>query len=204
MKQENYQMVPWAPPKRDEELYAPGKPFRKQKSSKCLVYFLVLIVSLGAIALIFASIFLRTKTPKVEIKSVVVSNLSHGIANSSSSSWFNATLVAELTLENKNFGSFEFQNGSGNFFHCSVTVGDMKIGKGRVKARKRKMMKLRVELRSNLTSDINSGLLKLSCHAKLQGRVKLFDFVEKKESPEMNCCMSLNLTSHAAQDLVCN
>lgn len=212
MKEENDQIVSAAPYRGDEE-YAPikpGKPSREEKSSKCIVYFLLLIVLLVASALILASIFLHAKTPRIEIKSVTVNHLSHG-RNASSPS-FNATLVAELTMKNNNFGSFKFQNGSGNFWYDIFKVGEMKIPEGLVRARETKTMKIRVQVKSygalnektNLTSDINSGMVRLSSYAKLHGRVNLFKFVEKKKSPEMNCYMTVNLTSHSVQDLVCN
>ncbi|KAJ0105261.1 hypothetical protein Patl1_17626 [Pistacia atlantica] len=174
MKEENYQIVRAAPRRRDEEYAAAVKQGK----------------------------------PFRKEKSIMVNRLTHGNASSPS---FNATLVAELTMENNNFGSFKFQNGSGSLWYGIVTVGDMKIGEGLVRARETKTMKINIQVGSNgllnntnLTSDINSGMLKLSSHAELHGRVNLFNFVKKKKSPDMSCSMTLNLTSHAVQDLVCN
>ncbi|KAH7550194.1 hypothetical protein JRO89_XS13G0153100 [Xanthoceras sorbifolium] len=206
-------MVPLAParihPRSDEEsarMFVKTNPRNHQeKSSKILVYFLALIVISSAVLLVFASIVLRANTPRLKLRSVSVKNLVH------INSTFNGTLVTELTLRNQNFGSFRFRNGTGEVFYGSVTVGEMKIREGRVRARATEGLKVTVDVRSNqfvearnLSSDLNSGVLKLSSHVQLHGRVNLLNIIKRKKRPEMSCSMTLVLRSKSIEDLVCD
>ncbi|KAJ4711992.1 Late embryogenesis abundant protein [Melia azedarach] len=198
---------------RSDEEYAPikRKPLSQEKSSKCLVYVLIIIVSISAILLVLSSIFLRANTPDVKLRSVTVKNLSYG---NSTSPFFNATLVAELTIENENFGYFKFKNESGSVSYGGVTVGDVKIREGRVKARGTKRVNVTVEVRSsngyslgsknNLSSDVNSGMLKLRSYVKLHGSVNLFDVLKKTKTPEVNCSIDLVLKIPEIEDLRCS
>ncbi|KAK3227917.1 hypothetical protein Dsin_007779 [Dipteronia sinensis] len=212
MAEEN-QMVPLAPariyPRSDvasagKFAVIPKPKNHPEKSSKFLVYFLALIVISGAALLIFSSVVLRTTTPRIKLRSVAIKTLMHG------NSTFNATLITELTIRNRNFGSFRFRNSTGWVFYGTVTVGEMKIREGRVRARNTEMLRVTVEVSSNhsearnLSSDFSSGVLKLSSHAQLQGRVNLLNIMKRKKRPEMNCNMNLVLRNQTIQDLVCD
>ncbi|ESR52692.1 Late embryogenesis abundant protein [Citrus sinensis] len=206
--------IPLAPPRneypRSDQEYAPAVIESQRKSSKCLVYVLVTIVTVSAALLISASIFLRPNTPEVQLESVTVKNLSHGNGTSPS---FNVTLVTELTIDNENYGYFEYKNCSGSVFYGSVTVGDVKIRDGRVEAREVKRINVTVDVdvrsngnldNQNLSSDRNSGIVKLNSYAKLHGNVNLFNVLKKTKTPELDCSMNLVLARRAVEDLVCS
>ncbi|KAK1586233.1 hypothetical protein Q3G72_000415 [Acer saccharum] len=209
MAEEN-QSVPLAPaiihPRSDVEsagkfAIKPKPKNHPEKSSKFLVYFLASIVISGTVLLIFSSIVLRATTPRVKLRSVAVKTLLQG------NSTFNATLITELTIRNRNFGSFRFRNGTGQVFYETVTVGEMKIREGRVRARDTERLTVTVEVRSSNHSEarnLSSGVLKLSSHAQLQGRVNLLNILKRKKRPEMNCNMNLVLRNQTIQDLVCD
>ncbi|KAK4843286.1 hypothetical protein QYF36_006397 [Acer negundo] len=208
MAEEN-QLVPLAPatihPRSDVEsagkfAVKPKPKNHPEKSSKFLVYFLASIVISGAILLIFSSIVLPATTPRVKLRSVAVKTLLHG------NSTFNATLITELMIRNRNFGSFRFRNGTGQVFYGTVTVGEMKIREGRVRARDTERLRVTVEVGSNQSEarNLSSGVLKLSSHAQLQGIVNLFNIMKRKKRPEMNCIMNLVLRNQTIQDLVCD
>ncbi|XVE57971.1 hypothetical protein DITRI_Ditri04bG0132200 [Diplodiscus trichospermus] len=181
---------------------------REEKSSKCLVYVLAIMVILGAVLLIFGSVFLRARTPDLEIGSVTVRNLKYG--NSSAPS-FNFTLVTELGVENTNFGVFRFENATGSVSCGSSVVGEMKIPTGRAQARATERLNISVDVSSlwipdtmNLSSNISSGSLDLSSHIKLSGKVNILDIMKRRRHPEMTCFMTLNLTGRTLQDLTCD
>ncbi|XVF10505.1 hypothetical protein REPUB_Repub07fG0188800 [Reevesia pubescens] len=181
---------------------------REEKSSKCLVYVLAIMVIQGTVLLIFASIVLRARTPDFEIGSVSVSNLKYGKSSAPS---FNFTLVTEVTVENSNFGDFRFENTTGSVWFGSVVVGEMKIPMGRAQARATERLNVSVAVSSvrisdtrNLSSYISSGLLELNSHVKLSGKVNIMNIMRKRRHPEMNCFMTLNLTGHSIQGLTCD
>ncbi|XWS38293.1 hypothetical protein CRYUN_Cryun19dG0119300 [Craigia yunnanensis] len=179
---------------------------REEKSNKCLVYVLAIMVIQGAVLLIFASIVLRARTPDFKIGSVTVRNLKY--LNSSAPS-FNFTLLTVFTVENNNFGEFKFENTTGSVSCGSVVVGEMKIPTGKAQARATERMNVSVDVSSlrisgTKNSNISSGLLELNSHVQLSGRVNIMNIMKRRKHPEMNCFITLNLTGHTVQDLTCD
>lgn len=186
-------------PRSDEEI-ATFKALKKERSGKCFIYVFATIVILSIIVLVFSLIALRVKIPDLKLRSVTVKTLT---AQSPS---FNATLVAVVTVKNKNFGTFEFDNTTLSVLYGGVKVGDRNIGHGRVKARETQEMNFTVEVRSKNVSggDVEGGTqIKLSSYAKLSGRVNLMNIVKMRKSTEMNCTMILDLKSRVFKDLRC-
>lgn len=179
-----------------------------EKSSKCLVYILVIMVIEGSILLALASYFLRARTPGFEIDSFKVRNLRYG--NSPAPS-FNFTLVTQFSVENTNFGDFRFDNSTGSVWCGSEVVGIMKIPKGRAQARASERMKVSIQVSSvrlsdakNLASNMSYGLLELKSYVKLSGKVNIMNIMKRRRNPEMNCFMKLNLTGNTIQGLKCD
>ncbi|KAG7956472.1 hypothetical protein I3843_11G125400 [Carya illinoinensis] len=210
--------VPFTPsklyPKSDEEI-ATFKEMKKERSGKCFFYVFAGIVIQCVFILVFALITLRSRIPDVKVRSITVKNLryNNGTSSASISPSFNATLVAEVTIKNTNFGRFKFENTTMSVHYGGMNVvGYTKIGHGSVKARDtQKMINLTVEVRSNrvltnsqnFSSEIQSGMLKLSSYAKFSGSVNLLNIVKREEIAQMNCTMILNFTSRKFQDLRC-
>ncbi|KAB1215397.1 hypothetical protein CJ030_MR4G025313 [Morella rubra] len=186
---------------RSNEEIAMFRQIKKERSNKCFVYVFAGIVIMSIVALVFALIVLRPRTPHVNLMSVTAKNLRYNGAASSPS--LNSTLVAEMTVHNINFGRFEFENSTMSVLYGSLDVGDGKIGPGSVRARESQRMNVTVEVRSDRVSDIEAGMLKLNCYAELSGRVRLLHIIKKRKTADMNCAMTLNLTSGAFQDLQC-
>ncbi|EEF51259.1 late embryogenesis abundant protein At1g64065 [Ricinus communis] len=219
---EDNQIVPLAPaetnPRSDEEFAAVKPNLRLQeRSSKCLVYVLAGIVILSAVILVFALVVLRPVNPNAELSFVRLKDLNYaagsgGNGNNVSLPAFNMTLESELKIENSNFGEFKYDNTSARVFYGGMAVGEAILREGRVSARDTLRMNVKVEVRSHkyiyngtdLTSDINSGILKLNSHAKFSGRVNLLQIAKKRRSASMDCSFSLDLRSRSIQDLVCN
>ncbi|KAL4332126.1 hypothetical protein GQ457_07G008340 [Hibiscus cannabinus] len=182
---------------------------KEEKSSKCLVYMLAIMVILGSVLLVFATIFLRPRTPRFDIGSVTVRNLKY--ENNSSSPSFNFTLVTQVIVENTNFfGDFRFENSNGIVGFGSQVVGQMKIPKGRTQARATERMNVSIDVSSlglsdtkKLSSSISSGLLGLNNYVMLSGKVNILNIVRRRRNPDLTCFMTLNFTGKAIQDLKC-
>ncbi|XP_022733169.1 late embryogenesis abundant protein At1g64065-like [Durio zibethinus] len=181
---------------------------REEKSSKCLVYVLAIMVIQGAVLLIFASVVLRARTPDFEIRSVTVRTLKFG--NSPAPS-FNFTLLTEVTVGNTNFGDFRFENTTGSVSCGSIVVGDVKIPTGRAQARATERLNVSVDVSSlrisdmkSLSTNISSGFLELNSNVKLSGKVNILNIMKRRRYPEMNCFMTLNLTGQTIQNLTCD
>lgn len=183
-----------------------------QKSSKCLVYVLAIIVIQGVVLLVFATIALRARTPGFEIGSVAIKNLKYSnISSAAAAPSFNFTLATVVTVENHNFGEFMFGNTTGSVLCGSTVIGEMKIPSGKAEARATERMNvsvgvssLRISDTKNLSSNMSSGLLELNSVVKLSGRVSILNFIRRRRNPQMNCFITLNLTGHTVHDLRCD
>ncbi|KAF8369382.1 hypothetical protein HHK36_032348 [Tetracentron sinense] len=191
----------------DEEAGLQFKELRRKKRIKCYAYIAAFAVFQTIIILVFALTVMRIKTPDVKLRSVTVEGLQ--VDNTTPS--FSMTLIAEVTVKNKNFGHYKFDNTTATISYGGITVGEAVIAKGRAKARNTRKMNITMAVtssqlsgNSNLGSEINSGMVTLSSYAKLSGKVQLMKMMKKRKTAEMNCTMALNLTSKAIQNLNCD
>ncbi|GMJ04432.1 hypothetical protein like AT1G64065 [Hibiscus trionum] len=199
---------------RSDLVFAGNKPQvlkPEEKSSKCLVYMLAVMVIQGSVLLVFATIFLRPRTPGFEIGSVAVRNLRYDYENNSGAPSFNFTLVTQVSVENTNFlGDFRFEKSNGSVWCGSEVAGQMKIPKGRAEARATERMNVSIDVSSvrlsdtrKLSSNISSGVLELNSYAKLSGKVKIFNIFVRRRNPELNCFITLDFTRKAIQGFKC-
>ncbi|KAF4354812.1 hypothetical protein F8388_018016 [Cannabis sativa] len=206
---EESQSWPLAPNRihhRSDEENPAFKAIRKERSNKCFIYVFATIVFLGLILLIFSLIVLRPKSPDVKIRSVTVKTL-HYITSPFPS--VNATLVAEISIENPNFGPYSFDGSSARILYGGQKIGERRFGKGRTETRGRTRVRLTMDIRSsrlpeganNLNSDLNNGVLKISSYAKITGKVELIKIINNRKTSEMKCDMNLVLKTKRIKDL---
>ncbi|XP_050228785.1 late embryogenesis abundant protein At1g64065 [Mercurialis annua] len=218
MVDQDNQIVPLAPTKsnprsHDEELAAiKPKISRQKRSSKCLVYILAGIVILGAVFLTIALIVFRPINPDLELSFVRVQKFNYANSNNTGPlSSFNMTLEMEFKLDNSNFGQFKFGNTNATLWYEAETVGEAILRGGEVRARKTKTMNVNMQVKSpklsngtDSTNDvINSGIMKMNCYAKFNGKVSLLR-IAKRKSAIMDCSFNLNLRSRSIEGLVCD
>ena len=184
-------------------------PIERDQSNKCFVYLFAVFVILCCVLFAFASTVLHARNPKVEMRSASVKQIS--FSNSTSAPSFNGTMIALLTIKNPNFGPFNCELTKVSVLYGGVLLGDMKLGSDRLKAKETKGVNITVNLRSsrlfaaaNLSSDIQSSMLRLTSYARLSGTVHLLKIVNKRKTTELACVVNLNLTSHSIHDFHCS
>lgn len=158
-----------------------------QKNRKCFAYIGIFIVFQIIVITIFALTVMKVKSPSVRLRSVTV--------ESSSSS---TTLIAEVAVKNKNFGSYKFDATAVNITGGDITgTGD--IAKGKVGLKKTKKMNVTIALSSSV-SDTNITLTALS---RMTGKVSLMGMMKKRKTSNMNCSMIVNVPNKAVYELTC-
>lgn len=163
--------------------------FKKlQKNRKCFAYIGIFIVFQIIVITIFALTVMKVKTPSVRLRSVTVD----------SSSTSTATLIAEVAVKNKNFGSYKFDATTVNITSGDTPVGTASIFKGKVGMKKTKKMNVTIVLSS--VSDTNITLKALS---KMTGKVSLMGIMKKKKTSNMDCSMIVNVANKAVYDVTC-
>lgn len=164
--------------------------FKKlQKNRKCFAYIGIFIVFQIIVITIFALTVMKVKSPSVRLRSVTVQSSSSGTA----------TLIAEVAVKNKNFGSYKFDATVANITSGNTTVvATGNIDKGKVGMKKTKKMNVTIEL--NAVTDSNITLQALS---RMSGKVSLMGMMKKRKTSNMNCSMIVNVQNNAVYDLTC-
>ncbi|KAG6397091.1 hypothetical protein SASPL_143253 [Salvia splendens] len=167
---------------------------------KCLAYVAGFIVFLTAIILVLAltvTVIMKVKSPKLRFNATVVETFSF---NNGTATSIDMKLLAQLIIKNTNFGYFKYDKSTLVILHKGVPLGEHVIPQGRTKAKKTQKLEISVDVStdrgsgSKLRNEINSGILKLSSQAKLNGKVHSMKIIKKKKkSGEMKCDWDVNL-----------
>lgn len=207
MADQESQTTPFAPAvvKSDQQPYTGGAIYTRRKykqSNKTPVYLLAAVVISGSIFLLFASIFLRTVNPKLRQHIISIQNFNYENTNSTSS--LNITMLTEVTVNNKNFGRYNFDNCNAVVLYGNGTIGGGGISGGTVGSRKSKSIRVTTRIGSDyLNLSSSSDLMEVTSFAKMTGRVHVMKIVNRRKSIELNCTMNLNLTSRSIVDSIC-
>ncbi|KAE8077790.1 hypothetical protein FH972_016319 [Carpinus fangiana] len=182
---------------------------RRKRNKKFLAFIVVGLIAQTVSTVLFVLLVMRFRNPKVRLGSVTVETLN--LNSSSSSPSFTMKLTAQVTVKNTNFGNFKFGNSTATISYGGTEIGEGAIVKAHARFRSTKKVNVTVAASSSklstnyshLRSDIEAGILQLSSHAKLSGKIHMFFILKKKKIAEMNCTMELNTKTKAIQNLAC-
>ncbi|KAF3968817.1 hypothetical protein ACB098_01G150300 [Castanea mollissima] len=210
----NQQVYPFAPatkqPRSDEESgsLTSDQELKRKKMIKLVIYIAAFAVFQTIVILVFALTVMRVKTPKVRLGTdVTFQNFSTG---TQASPFFDLSVTTQVRVKNTNFGPYKFDSTIATFMYQGVTVGQVLIPKGKAGLRSTKKVGVTVNVNSNalpsttnLGSELGAQVLTLNSHAKLSGKVELMFIMKKKKSAEMNCTMTIDLSTKAVQSMIC-
>lgn len=216
-QEKNQQVHPLAPPshvmpRSDQEIlpttggyggYYESTEHKKRKRMKCLASLTLFSVSLIIIVLFAAFVLFRVRTPRVRLASVRAFNVNgNGNVNGSA-----IRLTFQVRMRNRNFGRYKFENSVATLRRedSGESVGEFLISKGRARARSTKRIYVLLDVKSPGTGNNSSspGVLRIRSEAKLRGKVEFLRVFKRRKTAEMDCVMSINLTSYIVQDLNC-
>ncbi|XP_050269131.1 late embryogenesis abundant protein At1g64065-like [Quercus robur] len=210
----NQQVYPFTPatkqPRNDEESGAltSNQELKRKKRIKLAIYIAAFAVFQTIVILVFALTVMRVKTLKVRLGTdVTFQNFSTGTQASPA---FDLSFTTQVRVKNTNFGPYKFDSTIATFMYQGVTVGQVIIPKGKAGLRSTKKVGVTVNVNSNalpsttnLGSELGAHVLTLNSHAKLSGKVELMFIMKKKKSAEMNCTMTIDLSTKAVQSMIC-
>ncbi|KAG9145150.1 hypothetical protein Leryth_008941 [Lithospermum erythrorhizon] len=187
-----------------------SKNYEKNKKRKYLACIRCISILLIAIILVFVLVFMRLTSPEIELSNISIDNISSNTMAAKSPN-LSMRILTKVSIQNPNFGRFKYEDTKLDVLYHGMVIGDVIIPKGRVTAKKTKHIDLVVEINadrlsgrySGLSKDINSGVVKLSGHVKLSGKVYLIMIFKRKKSGEMNCSWEVNLSRKSIQNLSC-
>ncbi|KAG6633996.1 hypothetical protein I3843_12G087600 [Carya illinoinensis] len=201
----NYQqMYPVAPatkqPSSDEELATlHSDELRRKKRIKWAIYIVIFVVFQAIVIAVFSVTVLKVKTPKVRLGTAVtfqnVNTSTQPLAS------FDISFITQVRVKNINFGPYKYDSATAVFMYDGVMVGEVSIPKGKAGMLSTKKVSVTVNVNSkalqstsNLGRELSGGVLTLTSHTKLSGKVELMFVMKKKKSAEMNCTMSINVS----------
>ncbi|XP_050269142.1 uncharacterized protein LOC126713431 [Quercus robur] len=181
---------------------------RRKKRIKLAIYIAAFAVFQTIVILVFALTVMRVKTPKVRLgANITFQNFNTGTQASPS---FDLSFTTQVGMKNTNFGPYKYDSTIATFMYQGVTIGQVTIPKGKAGLRSTKKVTVTVNVNSNalssttgLGSELGAGVLTLNGQAKLSGKVELMFVMKKKKSAEMNCSMTIDLSSKAIQSMIC-
>ena len=197
-------------PRSDEELATPtlqSEDLRRKKRIKLAIYIAAFVVFQTIVITVFALTVMRVKTPKVRLGTVTFHNVNISTQTPPN---FDLSFTTQVRVKNTNFGPYKYDGTNVTFMYQGVTVGQFTIPKGKAGFRSTKKVSVTVNVNSNalpsttsLGSELGAGVLTLNSHAKLSGKVELMFVMKKKKSAEMNCNMTIVLSTKEVQALSC-
>uniref|UniRef100_A0A2N9HUD8 Late embryogenesis abundant protein LEA-2 subgroup domain-containing protein n=1 Tax=Fagus sylvatica TaxID=28930 RepID=A0A2N9HUD8_FAGSY len=197
-------------PRSDEELATPtlqSEELRRKKRIKLAIYIAAFVVFQTIVITVFALTVMRVKTPKVRLGTVTFHNVNTSTQTPPN---FDLSFTTQVRVKNTNFGPYKYDGTNVTFMYQGVTVGQFTIPKGKAGFRSTKKFSVTVNVNSNalpsttsLGSELGAGVLTLNSHAKLSGKVELMFVMKKKKSAEMNCNMTIVLSTKEVKALNC-
>ncbi|GMY22939.1 late embryogenesis abundant protein At1g64065-like [Fagus crenata] len=197
-------------PRSDEELATPtlqSEELRRKKRIKLAIYIAAFVVFQTIVITVFALTVMRVKTPKVRLGTVTFHNVNISTQTPPN---FDLSFTTQVRVKNTNFGPYKYDGTNVTFMYQGVTVGQFTIPKGKAGFRSTKKVSVTVNVNSNalpsttsLGSELGAGVLTLNSHARLSGKVELMFVMKKKKSAEMNCNMTIVLSTKEVQALSC-
>ena len=210
MNQQEYPLAPATRQSRSDEESGTlrSEELKRKKRIKLAINIAAFAVFQTIVILVFALTVMRVKTPKVRLGTdVTFQNFQTG---TQASPTFDLSFTTQVGVKNTNFGPYKFDSTIATFMYQGVTVGQVTIPKGKAGLRSTKKVGVIVNVDSNalsstagLGSELGAGVLTLNSQAKLSGKVELMFVMKKKKSAEMNCTMTIEVSTKAIQSMSC-
>ncbi|KAH6812931.1 hypothetical protein C2S51_021949 [Perilla frutescens var. frutescens] len=179
-------------------------PDVKNKRVKCMLYTLLFIMfQIVATVTIFAVIAVKVRTPKFSVGEAKLTNY---IVQPSA---LRATLNAEFTVKNTNFGPYKYGSTAVDFFYRGTKIGEVFVPSSKAGRRSTKKIwgsvdvDLAVSSNPQLSGDYSAGLVPITSSAKMSGRVEVMLVTKKSRSTDMNCSMYIVTATQTIWNIVC-
>ncbi|KAE8717183.1 hypothetical protein F3Y22_tig00110057pilonHSYRG00129 [Hibiscus syriacus] len=143
---------------------------------------LSLILAVVIIVLFFTVFYIHD--PRIKMNSVTIQRLE--IVNGTLRPDVNVTLLADVSVKNRNVATFKFNNSTTLVYYGGTVIGEAIHLRGEAKARSTLRRNVTVELVPekimavpSFMSDIKSGALNISSYSRISGRVKIMKIIKK-------------------------
>ncbi|GFY83299.1 hypothetical protein Acr_03g0000730 [Actinidia rufa] len=184
------------------------RELRRQKQKKWALYIIAFVIFQTGIIVLFTFTVMKFRTPKFRVRNFKSFD-TFDVQPATPS--FNMRMNAQFGVKNTNFGPFKYGNTTVTFYYKGTEVGSTTVRKSKANFRSTKKVNVPVDLvmpttlasSADLKSDLNSGILPLTCQAKMNGKVEIMFIFKKKRTANMNCTMEVDIPTKSLKNLKC-
>ncbi|RLN24439.1 uncharacterized protein C2845_PM07G22220 [Panicum miliaceum] len=159
-------------------------------------------VLLGIAALVLALTVFKVRDPVLTMNGVTLEGVDGdlGTATAAHPVSVNATLTADVSIENPNAASFRFRRSETDFYYAGETVGVAYAPRGEVGAGRTVRMNVTLDvLADRISPNVNATDLifgqdyNLTSYTEIAGRVSVLGIYKRDLDIKMNCSITLEL-----------
>lgn len=182
-----------------------GKRSGKCLKSYCRITTILLIIVLIVLIILFFTLF-KPKEPKITTKAVTLQKINLLFFPTIQ---LNVTLGVVVTVDNRNYGGFKYQNGTAYVSYRGVVIAEAPVEDGRIPARGKQSISSSITIfsdklmsNSKFSDDILSGVMNFSSTTTLHGKIIMLKYFKKKATSYSSCDIRIFLQSQSI-DSVC-
>ncbi|XP_073015356.1 late embryogenesis abundant protein At1g64065-like [Primulina eburnea] len=181
---------------------------RRKKRRKWLLYVVLFIIFQSAVIAVFTLTIMKIRRPKFSVGAATFSNFN--VDNSTAKPSFSTRMNVELRVKNSNFGRFQYKATTVYFSYRATSIGEALVSESHAKWKSKKKFVVDVDLDfagaqsdPQLVSDLADGVVPISSHAELRGKVELLFVLKKRKSTYINCSMEILTGSQQLGNIAC-
>ncbi|TVU01678.1 hypothetical protein EJB05_52858, partial [Eragrostis curvula] len=173
---------------------------RRRCALWCCGCFATTVVILGIVALVLALTVFRVKDPVLTLNRVTLEGVDGDIGTARHPLSVNATLNADISIENPNVASFRFARSETDFYYAGETVGVAYAPDGEVGADRTVRMNVTLDvLADRISPNVNASDLvfgqeyNITSYTEITGRVNVLGIYRRDLDIKMNCSITLEV-----------
>ncbi|OEL27676.1 hypothetical protein BAE44_0011306 [Dichanthelium oligosanthes] len=158
------------------------------------------VVILGITILVLALTVFRVKDPVLTMNRVTLEGVDTDLGTARHPVSVNATLNADISIENPNVASFAFDRSETDFYYAGETVGVAYAPQGEVGADRTVRMNVTLDvLADRISPNVNTTDLifgqdyNLTSYTEVTGRVSVLGIYKRNLDIKMNCSITLEV-----------
>lgn len=172
------------------------------KRRKCIILNITaFVISNILINTIMALTILKPRNPNFRVGEATLA--AFNAANAS----LCATVNAQFSVKNTNFGRYSYRNTTVVFMHRGTPAGEVHVANSKVGWRSTNKFNVEVNLNLGinplLRDDLNGGIIPITCEGKLRGRASIMFMMKKRRSADMKCAMEIVRETLQITNIMC-
>jgi hypothetical protein len=186
-----------------------GTPVYKQRKWRvCCGVCLVMLLSLGVVAIALSQTIFKFRDPKVALMDVKLQNVSLDLDLASLSTLVSISVSADVQVDNPNYYDFRYSNSTMLLVYHGDQVGVVELGAGTIRSRKTVRLPAVVTVEAlrllvNGLQDVAGGVASLSLNAVIPGRVNLAHIFKRHVTAILNCNVDIFIGNRTLEQKQC-